>query len=124
MIRIKDWMSSPVITIKPSASILEAATLMDKHNIGCLVVQGRTKIHGIITERDILRKIVAKKKSPGRIKVEDAMTEEVHTVNINAKLLEVTKIMDRHNFRRIVVLEKGKLAGILTSRDLIGLVSV
>ena len=124
MIRVRDWMSSPVLTIRPNASILDAAKIMDKHNIGALIVQGTSKVHGIITERDIMRKIVAKKKAPARMKVKDAMTEELHTVNINAKLIDITKIMDRHNIRRIAVLDKGKLVGILTSRDLIGLVSV
>ena len=124
MITVKDWMSKPVMTIKPNASVHEAATTMSKHSVGSLVVSRDNKRpDGILTERDVLRKIIANRKDPDATKVEDIMTKKAVTVDVDTSLLEISKIMSKNLLRRIVVTEKDKMIGIITSRDLLQLMA-
>ena len=124
MITVKDWMSKPVMSVKPDTSVQEAATTMSKHSVGSLVVSKDGKRpDGIITERDVLRKIIANKKDPEATKVEDIMTKKVVTVDVDTSLLEISKIMSKNLLRRIVVTEKDKMIGIITSRDLLQLMA-
>ncbi len=124
MITIKDWMSTPVITIKPGVSVYEAAVIMDRHNIGSIIIStDGKKPEGIITERDLLRKIVAQDKDAKQVKVEEIMTKKVITVESDTSLLEISKMMTKNVFRRIIVMENNEMIGIATSRDLLQLMS-
>ncbi|MBN1275702.1 CBS domain-containing protein [Candidatus Woesearchaeota archaeon] len=124
MITVKDWMSKPVITIKPDVNILAAAELMTKHNIGCVVVsEDGKKPKGILTERDILGKIIAGEQDPKTTPVGDVMTKKVMTVDVKTSLLDISKIMSKNELRRVLVAEDGKMIGIITSRDLLQLMA-
>ena len=124
MITVKDWMSKPVMTVKPGINIQEAATVMAKHNIGSVVISSDGKtLDGIITERDILKRIIAQGQDPKTVNVEDMMTKKVLTVESDTSLLEISKIMSKNNLRRVIVTQKGKMIGIVTSRDLLQLMA-
>ncbi len=124
MITIKDWMSSPVITAKPDTTVFDAAKIMHKHNIGSMVVSSDgSKVEGIVTERDILYKVIAGDRDPKKTLLKDIMTKKVLTVTSDTTLLEITKIMTKNLFRRIVVVDDDKIVGIATSRDLLQLMS-
>ncbi len=117
-------MSSPVITVEPTMNIFDAAITMDRHNIGCLIIsKDGKKAEGIITERDILRKIVAQDRDAKSVPVSEIMTKNVITVESDTSLLEISKMMTKNVFRRIVVTKDGELIGIATSRDLLQLMS-
>lgn len=125
MIRISDWMSKPVICAKPQDTILSAIKKMAKHNIGCLVVKdGSRNIHGILSERDILKNAVAKQKNLAKLRVKDIMTGKVKTVDINSSLLYLMKMMQKGKFRDTPITKNGKLVGIITSQDIIKMLSV
>lgn len=122
MIQIRDWMSKPVITIAKDKSVFDAAKKMDEKAIGCLTVMKGNDLQGILTERDIVRKVMAKGINPEEKQVGEIMTTSVKTVDIDANFLEVAKIMDEHKFRRVIITENAKVVGIITSGDLIKLV--
>jgi len=121
VIKPEEYMSTPVVTTTPTASLDEMAKVMDDKNIGCLVVVDNHKIAGIVTERDILRKVLAHHKNPQEIRATDIMTKEVFTVEADATLMEVASLMKQHTFRRIIVMKENAPIGVITSRDLIGL---
>lgn len=124
MITVKDWMSKPVLTIKTGATVLEAAKKMASHNIGSIIISddGKTP-KGILTERDILKDIIAREENPADIKVEDIMTKKVLSVDVGTSLLEISKIMNKNSLRRIIVTHKDEMIGIVTSRDLLQLMA-
>ncbi|MBD3209626.1 CBS domain-containing protein [Candidatus Woesearchaeota archaeon] len=124
MITVKDWMSKPIISVKPGTTVQEAADIMAKHNIGSMLVsEDGKKAKGIVTERDILKKILAAQQDPKAVKVEQIMTKKVITVDVKTSLLEISKIMTKNIMRRIVVTEKGNMIGIVTARDLLQLMA-
>lgn len=125
MIIVKEWMSAPVKSMQTGTTVYEAAKLMDKLNIGSIIVSEDGKLaEGIVTERDILKKVVAEGKDPSKVKIEDIMTKKVASVLEDAKLLEVSKLMTENSFRRVLVCNsKKEIKGIVTSKDLLELMS-
>jgi len=124
MIEISDWMSKSVITSKPEDSISDASKKMIKHGIGCLVIVNDKKaLSGILTERDILRVLVQKNMNIKDLKVKDVMSKKVKTAPVNSKVLQVLKIMKTGKFRDLPITDKGNIVGIITSKDLIDILS-
>ncbi|MEM2913800.1 MAG: CBS domain-containing protein [Candidatus Bathyarchaeia archaeon] len=118
-VKAKDAMSSPVITIKESENIVKVAKLMDKHGIGCIVVVDKKgNPIGMITERDVIERVVAKSLAPGRTKVSKVMSKPIAAIDPNTSMMEAAKKMKKMNIRRLAVMESGKLVGILTSKDI------
>ena len=118
--RAGDVMNRNVVTISPSASVREAARLMKEHDIGTLVVVDEGYPVGIITERDLATRVVAQDLS-GDTRVEDVMSTQLITVSESTSLENVLATMQRHGFRRLPVLREGRLVGILTLRDILGI---
>jgi CBS domain-containing protein len=120
MIKITDYMTRPVITTKVTDTIRAAVLKMDHYNIGSLVVMNGKKVAGIVTERDIIRKAIARKVDLDKVLVSKIMTSTVQTIRQNGSLIEVASIMKSHSMRRIVVIDQtGKPLGVVTSKDLI-----
>ena len=125
MIKIGGWMSKPVISAKPDDSVISAVKKMARHDIGCLVIQeGSKKIHGILTERDVLKKAVASQKDASKLKIKDIMTKNVKTVDINSSVLYLMHLMKKGGFRDTPITKDGKVVGVITSQDIIGMLAV
>lgn len=123
MIHIKNLMTTPVITVSDAESIRAAVQKMVRSDIGSIVVVNGKKPVGIITERDILKKVVAKELSLD-LNVSKVMSKKLSTVGIDTSILEVSKLMNKKNFRRMIIVDKsGALKGIITSKDLMGFLS-
>lgn len=117
---VKDVMSSPVITIDENAKANQVAELMDKHALGCIIVTGKeVKPLGIITERDLVRRILAKNVKPDSIKAKEVMTTPLITIEPDKKIGEAAKRMSGLNIRRLGVVYKEQLVGVLSSKDLL-----
>lgn len=119
---VKDVMSNPVMTVEEGTSADRVAQLIERHRVGCLVVVGEgEKPLGIITERDLATRIVAKDLQPSKVHAEDVMTSPLITISPNETITEAARRMGRLNIRRLGVLPKGatKLIGIITSRDIL-----
>ena len=116
--KVKDVMMKQVITVAPNESVFAAATRMAQRGIGALVITEKNSPLGIITERDIVRKVVATKKDPTNTKVSGIMSKPLFTTSPNDDLKEAAKTMSINEVRRLPVVENGKLVGMLTATDL------
>ena len=109
-------MTKDVVTIDPQKSVFEAAELMCERDIGDLVVCDGEKPVGIITERDFVRRVVAKK-MPLECKVSEIMSTPLWVVYADNSLNEAARKMVARKIRRLPVLEKNALVGIITATD-------
>jgi signal-transduction protein with cAMP-binding, CBS, and nucleotidyltransferase domain len=113
-------MSSPVVTIKDTDTVLAAAKLMKKNEIGCVVVVDKTgNPRGIITERDIVRRVSALDMLPSKVQAGKSMTKPPATVESSASVTDAAKKMRELKIRRLIVLQGNKLMGIITSNDIV-----
>jgi CBS domain-containing protein len=120
---VKDIMASPVITINEDETIDKAAQLMAKHNLGCVIVTSKKgkKPLGIITERDFVTRVLAKNAKASKLIAKDVMTTPLITVDPDETLSEAARRMSRLNIRRMGVMYKGNLAGIISSKDILAI---
>jgi CBS domain-containing protein len=117
---VKDVMSNPVITIKETSTSNQAASLMDKHDLGCvIVVNSAKKSIGIITERDLVIRVIAKNLKPDTVKAKEIMTTPLVTIETDATINDAARRMNRLNIRRLGVMYKGNMVGIISSKDLL-----
>jgi CBS domain-containing protein len=115
---VKDIMTKDVITIESNKSAFEAAELMSEKGLGCVIVVIKAYPVGIITERDIVRRIVAKRSSLD-VKVTEVMTKALITVDPDASLKEAARLMSTNKIRRLPVLKNNKLVGIVVASDFV-----
>ncbi|KYH39609.1 MAG: hypothetical protein AYL33_007820 [Candidatus Bathyarchaeota archaeon B63] len=117
---VRDVMSSPVVTAAEDSPLNEVAKLMKKHNIGCVIVSGNDgKPVGIITERDIVERVVAENIKPGEIKAKEIMSTPLVKIDSEKTISDAAREMSRLNIRRLAVMYKGDLAGIISSKDIL-----
>lgn len=109
----------PIITIDEDASIFEAAKEIVENNRGSVVVTRRGESVGILTERDIMKRVVAKSLDPAGTKVKDVMTPAPLAIEKDRPLREAIDLMNRKGMRRMLVADKGKIVGIFTLRDIV-----
>lgn len=116
---ILDKKGSDVATIDHSATVVEAADMMNARKIGALVVSDGDKIVGIFTERDILTRVVAAQKVPSETRVRDAMTSPMACCRRDTPLGECRAVMSNMRIRHLPVVEDGQLYGIISSGDIL-----
>jgi len=120
VVAAKDVMSKPVITVKETESVVKAAQMMQRSNVGgVIVVNKEGKPLGIITERDLAIRVVAKDLQPNKITVSKIMSRPLATIDGDANIREVARKMSKLEIRRLAVVSKGELLGIVTSKDLL-----
>lgn len=108
-----------ISSLKPENTVYEAATMMVKANIGAVVVldkQGR--LTGIVTERDMTRRVVAKGLDPKQTKLADIMTKNPDTLSPDDSAFDALELMQARNYRHLPVVEDGKCVGMVSVRDL------
>jgi len=117
---VKDAMSSPVVTLDEEAPSNKIAKVMDEHNLGCVIIVNKSqKPIGIITERDLVKRVLSKNLMPDAIKAKDIMTSPVVTIEPDATISEAARRMSRLDIRRLGVLYKDKLVGLVSSKDIL-----
>jgi CBS domain-containing protein len=115
---VSDVMNRTVRTIDPNASIQQAAELMSKYRIGSLIVVEKGKLAGIITEHDILSKVVAQAKDVNNVKVKDVMTRNVIVVSPDMELEDAAQLMLDKGIKKLPVVSNRQLIGIITATDI------
>lgn len=117
---VRDIMTRPVITSKEADTVTVAAQLMAKHNIGCVLVLGKAgNAIGIMTERDIVQRVAARNLVPSKVTVGETMSKPVVSIPSGASITEAAKMMNARKVRRLAVHEDGKLAGVITMKDIL-----
>jgi CBS domain-containing protein len=118
---VKDVMSSPVVTLDEDAPSNKVANLMDENELGCVIVTNKAgKPVGIITERDLVIRVLAKNLVPSAVKAKEIMTSPLVTIEPEATISEAARRMSRLNVRRLGVVYKGNLVGLVSSKDILG----
>jgi len=117
---VKDVMSSPVVTVEEDAPANKVADLIDKHGLGCIIVTSKKgKALGIITERDLVTRVVTKNVKPSSVRAKEVMTSPLLTIEPDESISEAAKKMNRLNIRRLGVVYKGQLTGLVSSKDVL-----
>jgi len=119
---VKDVMSSPVITVDEDATVNKAAQLMADSRIGCIIVTSKKrKALGIITESDFVTRVLAKNIRPSKLTAKEVMTSPLITIDPDENLSETARRMSQLNVRRLGVMYKGNLVGIISSKDILAI---
>jgi CBS domain-containing protein len=115
---VKEIMSRDIVTIAPESSMAEAARIMGEKHIGSLIVTAYDMPVGIVTERDLLSKVLALEKNLRKVKVKDVMSYPLITIEPAVKIKEAAQMMIQKR-GRLAVFECRKLVGVVTASDLI-----
>ena len=118
-LRVKDVMTKGVRVTGPDSSVKEVVATMNRFNIGSIIVVQDNRPVGMISERDVLRRVVEPCLSPETIEARQIMTHPVITICESASVAEVVKIMAEKRVRKIPVMKKEKLVGIITYTDIL-----
>lgn len=113
-----------VITLQTDASAYDAVKLMNKNRIGCLLVVYNGEIVGILTERDLLERVLEKCKNPKEIKVAEIMTRQVMVGKPDMELVEATRLMLENKVKKLPIVEGNRLVGLVTLTDIARATSV
>lgn len=108
-----------VVTIWPSSTAREAAELMNKHDIGCLVVLKKGTPMGIVTERDMIKRIVHSSLDPRKTLVKDIMSSPVVSATPDMRAGDAARLMVERNVKRLPVVEERQLVGLVSLTDLV-----
>lgn len=108
-----------LMAVGPEASVLDAALLMNEHKVGSLLVMDGGRLRGIITERDILQRVVAQRRDPSATRVHEVMTADVICCRLNTNIEEARVCMKERRVRHLPVLDDAEqLCGMVSIGDL------
>ena len=116
-LKIRELMSRDVRTVTPNQSIKDAANIMNSINVGSIPVVDNQRLVGVVTDRDIVVRSVAKGQNKNQ-KISDIMSTNITTVTPDTEVHEAADIMANNQIRRLPVIENGNLVGIVAIGDL------
>lgn len=119
IVLVRDVMSKDARVVRPDTSVKEVVATMNKFNIGSIIVVQGDRPVGIITERDVLRRLVEPCLAPETLTARQIMTSPVLTINETASIEEAARIMARKKVKRLPVMNNDKLVGIITYTDIV-----
>jgi CBS domain-containing protein len=117
-------MKKDLITVDSCASVMEAVKLMKACNVESILVSRQARIVGIVTESDIVKKVVGLDRNPHFTPLEDIMSSPVVGIEERRPLTEAADLMNKHQSRHLGVTKNGSVVGILSVRDLLRPVAV
>ncbi len=115
---IKEVMKTKPVMVQPFTTVLEAARIMKDHKIGNVIISEVNHPIGILTESDILKKVVCEGKNAQDVQVEEVMSSPIIVAEPYISLQEALMIMGKCNIRRLPIVENNELVGIITQRDI------
>ncbi|HEX9916062.1 MAG TPA: CBS domain-containing protein [Candidatus Bathyarchaeia archaeon] len=120
---VREAMSSPVISVREDADAVDVAGTMKNHRIGAVIITNtQGKPVGIVTERDIVTRLVSEGRASKAVIAKEIMSSPLRMVEPDMNLIDALRLMDKLNVRRLGVIYKGDLVGLITDRDIIRLV--
>lgn len=120
--KVGELISRNLIYINSDGSVIKAAILMRENNISCLVVKDKGEFVGIVTEKDIINKVVAEELYPGDVEIGKIMSKDLVSVSANQHIEDAAKLMRKKGVRRLVVLEDDRIIGVITETDIANIV--
>ncbi|MBI3623593.1 CBS domain-containing protein [Candidatus Pacearchaeota archaeon] len=115
----RDIMNKKLITLDSTVSVYEVAKIMDKNNVSCIVLTKNEKPQGIITERDLLSKVIVPNKKPLELIASEIMTSPITVVSPLTHVNDVAQKMFDKKIRRVVVADNEQTFGIITVTDFV-----
>jgi CBS domain-containing protein len=115
---VRDIMNSPVISALPSDNIRDIAKKMKEEKIGSIVIMEKDKPAGIVTDWDIVSNGLIRDSKPSQIKAKEVM-QDIHTIESDESITEAARQLRKHNIKRLGVVYKNRLVGIISSSDVI-----
>jgi len=119
-LKVRELMVPNPVKIESNALIIEAAKLMRDKNIGSVIVVEKRKVLGIVTERDLVRRVLAENRDLKTVKMREIMSTPVFSISPEEEVVNAAHIMRQRGIRRVVVMDKEALIGIITTNDLVG----
>jgi CBS domain-containing protein len=116
--QIRNYMRTEISTVDAGVSAARASELMSEKNIGYLIVLNKDQPAGMLTEHDLVRKVMAKGKDPSQVQVSEIMSSPLITIDPDATVEDAVKAMAKHRIRRLPVVEGNVIHGIFTTQDL------
>ncbi len=118
MDEVGEYMSSPVLRIDSVASVQEAAIMMEKSHVGSLIVEKHGDDVGILTEKELTQKVLAKGVDPEKLKVSEVMSP-VQSMDRYMPIEEANKYMHKNRIRHLAITDDDKIVGMLSVKDLV-----
>jgi len=115
---VSEIMNSDIASIQQDSTAADAAKIMSDRGISCVVVLDKEKVVGVLTERDLLKRVVARQDDPAKIKTRDVMSSPVKTTPPNHSVFSAARMMEEMSIRRLIVTEDERLCGILSQTDI------
>jgi CBS domain-containing protein len=116
---VREVMTPSVISVEASSSVRDAAQVMIERGVGSVIVMEAGRPVGILTERDVLRRVVVKGLDPVKTKVGEVMSSPLVTVSADAYIIDASRLMAQRDIRRLLVVEGDKPVGVVTEKDLL-----
>jgi CBS domain-containing protein len=121
---VADIMSSPVVTVDGEVNVREGALSMVDKRIGSIVITERGQAVGIVTERDMLERVVSLCRDPCETRMKDVMTSPLISTSPGTNILDAMRKMRENRISRLLVMDRDKMVGIVSERDIIRAVSI
>ncbi len=115
---VRDIMNSPVISASPDNTIVDVASKMKEHKIGSIVILEQDTPVGVVTDWDIVSSAVARDIKPSTLKASEIM-QQLHTIEGEDGVTDAARLLRKHNIKRLGVVYKSKLVGIISASDVI-----
>ena len=118
-LKLEKIMVKNIVTVKANVTVKKATELMNEHEIGCLVVVSGGKPVGIVTERDMLKRVIHELREPEKTRVIDIMSKPLTAAAPKMRAGDAAKLMFEQKIKKLPVIENGRLVGLVTLTDLI-----
>ncbi len=116
--KVRDVMTPNPVTLESSAPVMDAAQAMSQHKIGDVVVRKNGKLCGIVTDRDIVIRVVGEGRDPNKTELDSICSHEIVTVSPGQNTSDAVKLMRERAVRRLPVVENNHVLGIVSLGDL------
>ncbi|MBI5042535.1 MAG: CBS domain-containing protein [Nitrospirae bacterium] len=117
MVPIKKIMTKGALTIDEKTTAKEAARIMKTKKVGCLLIEKNKEAIGIITETDMVRRLVAEERDPNATQIKTIMSTPLLTIDAEKSIIDANDMMDKNRVRHLAVTEEGKIVGVISCRD-------
>lgn len=118
-VKVADIMTRKPVSCTSNISVYDAVKKMLGNNVGSLIVVQKEELIGIITEKDLIKKVLLKRKDPKKVKVEEVMTINPVVISSDKDITEAARLMVEKDVRRLPVCDNNKLLGLITEKDLL-----